>query len=71
MTTFTVNGRPLDFRMDPQTPLLWVLRDVAHVCIGIAETLSGHEGAHLAVKFGEWHPTGTWRAAGRVAPKLQ
>jgi ribosome-associated protein len=32
-----------------------VLRDVAHVCIGIAETLSGHEGAYLAVKFGEWH----------------
>jgi isoquinoline 1-oxidoreductase alpha subunit len=27
----TVNDRPLDFRMDPQTPLLWALRDAANL----------------------------------------
>jgi len=31
MSTLTVNGRPLDFRMDPQTPLLWALRDGANL----------------------------------------
>ena len=29
MTSLTVNGQPLDFRMDPQVPLLWALRDGA------------------------------------------
>jgi isoquinoline 1-oxidoreductase alpha subunit len=27
MTNFTVNGRPVDYRMNPETPLLWALRD--------------------------------------------
>ncbi|HEX7872592.1 MAG TPA: (2Fe-2S)-binding protein [Sphingobium sp.] len=27
MTKFTVNDRPVQYRMDPQTPLLWALRD--------------------------------------------
>ena len=27
MTQFTVNGEAVDFRGDPDTPLLWVLRD--------------------------------------------
>jgi len=31
MSALTVNGRPLDFRMDPQTPLLWALRDGANL----------------------------------------
>jgi isoquinoline 1-oxidoreductase alpha subunit len=31
MTALTVNGRPLDFDMDPQTPLLWALRDAANL----------------------------------------
>ncbi len=31
MTALTVNGRPLAFRMDPQTPLLWALRDAANL----------------------------------------
>ena len=31
MTRLTVNGRPLEFRMDPQTPLLWALRDAANL----------------------------------------
>ena len=31
MTSLTVNGHPLDFRMDPQVPLLWALRDGANL----------------------------------------
>jgi isoquinoline 1-oxidoreductase subunit alpha len=27
----TVNDRPVEFRMDPQTPLLWALRDAANL----------------------------------------
>jgi len=31
MTALTVNGRPFDFALDPQTPLLWALRDAANL----------------------------------------
>jgi len=31
MTALTVNDRAVDFRMDPQTPLLWALRDAANL----------------------------------------
>ncbi len=31
MSSLTVNNRPLQFRMDPQTPLLWALRDAANL----------------------------------------
>ena len=31
MPSLTVNTRPLEFRMDPQTPLLWALRDAANL----------------------------------------
>ena len=31
MTDLTVNGRPVRFDMDPQTPLLWALRDAANL----------------------------------------
>jgi len=31
VTALTVNGHPLDFAMDPQTPLLWALRDAANL----------------------------------------
>ena len=27
MTKFTVNGNPVHFKMPPETPLLWALRD--------------------------------------------
>jgi isoquinoline 1-oxidoreductase subunit alpha len=29
MTKFTVNERPVEYKMDPQTPLLWALRDAS------------------------------------------
>ncbi|MET0181226.1 MAG: (2Fe-2S)-binding protein [Novosphingobium sp.] len=31
MPRLTVNDRPLQFRMDPATPLLWALRDAANL----------------------------------------
>lgn len=31
MSRMTVNDRPLEFEMDPQTPLLWALRDAANL----------------------------------------
>ena len=31
MTAMTVNGRPIRFELDPQTPLLWALRDAANL----------------------------------------
>ena len=31
MTDLTVNGRPVRFELDPQTPLLWALRDAANL----------------------------------------
>lgn len=31
MTDLTVNDRPLRFELDPQTPLLWALRDAANL----------------------------------------
>jgi len=31
MTRFTVNGTPVHYKMDPQTPLLWALRDASNL----------------------------------------
>ena len=31
MTSMTVNGKPMRFLMDPNTPLLWALRDAANL----------------------------------------
>lgn len=31
MTKFTVNDRPVEYRMDPATPLLWALRDASNL----------------------------------------
>jgi len=31
MPSLTVNDRPVEFRMDPQTPLLWALREAANL----------------------------------------
>ncbi|HEV2078889.1 MAG TPA: (2Fe-2S)-binding protein [Allosphingosinicella sp.] len=28
---FTVNGQPVEYQMDPQTPLLWALRDASNL----------------------------------------
>ena len=31
MTSFTVNGDPVHYKMDPATPLLWALRDASNL----------------------------------------
>jgi len=31
MTKFTVNNQPVEYRMDPETPLLWALRDASNL----------------------------------------
>ncbi|QAY76682.1 (2Fe-2S)-binding protein [Sphingosinicella sp. BN140058] len=31
MTRFTVNGQPIEYRLDPDTPLLWALRDASNL----------------------------------------
>jgi len=31
MTRFTVNGEPVHYKMDPETPLLWALRDASNL----------------------------------------
>jgi isoquinoline 1-oxidoreductase alpha subunit len=31
MTRFTVNGEPVHYKMDPETPLLWALRDASNM----------------------------------------
>ena len=31
MTRFTVNGQAIHYRMDPETPLLWALRDASNL----------------------------------------
>lgn len=31
MTSLTVNNQPVTYRMDPQTPLLWALRDASNL----------------------------------------
>jgi isoquinoline 1-oxidoreductase alpha subunit len=31
MTKFTVNDRPVQYRLDPKTPLLWALRDASNL----------------------------------------
>ena len=31
MTKFTVNDRPVQYKMDPETPLLWALRDASNL----------------------------------------
>ncbi len=31
MTKFTVNGQAVQYRMDPETPLLWALRDASNL----------------------------------------
>ncbi|MBX3593993.1 (2Fe-2S)-binding protein [Sphingomonas sp.] len=31
MTKFTVNNQPVEYRLDPRTPLLWALRDASNL----------------------------------------
>ena len=45
MTSFTVNGQPVHYRMDPATPLLWALRDASNLTGAKYGCGTGHCGA--------------------------
>ena len=45
MTSFTVNGQPVHYRMDPETPLLWALRDATNLTGTKFGCGTGHCGA--------------------------
>jgi isoquinoline 1-oxidoreductase subunit alpha len=45
MTSFTVNGQPVHYRMDPATPLLWALRDAQNLTGAKYGCGTGHCGA--------------------------
>jgi isoquinoline 1-oxidoreductase subunit alpha len=45
MTKFTVNNAPIEYRMDPKTPLLWALRDASNLTGAKYGCGTGHCGA--------------------------
>ena len=45
MSRFTVNGQPVFYRMDPDTPLLWALRDASNLTGAKFGCGTGHCGA--------------------------
>ena len=45
MTRFTVNGNPVEYKMDPRTPLLWALRDASNLTGTKYGCGTGHCGA--------------------------
>jgi len=45
MTRFTVNGQAVHYRMDPDTPLLWALRDASNLTGAKYGCGTGHCGA--------------------------
>jgi isoquinoline 1-oxidoreductase alpha subunit len=45
MSRFTVNGQPVHYRMDPETPLLWALRDASNLTGTKYGCGTGHCGA--------------------------
>ena len=45
MSSFTVNGQPVHYRMDPATPLLWALRDAQNLTGAKFGCGTGHCGA--------------------------
>ena len=53
MARLTVNERPVEFRMDPQTPLLWALRDAANLTGTKCGCGNGDCGACMVLVDGE------------------
>ncbi|WP_242095912.1 MULTISPECIES: (2Fe-2S)-binding protein [unclassified Sphingomonas] len=45
MTRFTVNNQPVEYRLDPATPLLWALRDASNLTGAKYGCGTGHCGA--------------------------
>ena len=53
MSSLTVNGRPVRFDMDPDTPLLWALRDAANLTGAKYGCGAGDCGACMVIVDGE------------------
>ncbi|MCC6926359.1 (2Fe-2S)-binding protein [Novosphingobium sp.] len=53
MSRLTVNGRAVEFKLDPQTPLLWALRDAANLTGTKYGCGSGDCGACMVLVDGE------------------
>lgn len=53
MPRMTVNDRPVEFEMDPQTPLLWALRDAANLTGTKYGCGNGDCGACMVIVDGE------------------
>jgi isoquinoline 1-oxidoreductase alpha subunit len=53
MTRFTVNNQPVDYRLDPATPLLWALRDASNLTGTKYGCGTGHCGACIVDVDGE------------------
>jgi aerobic-type carbon monoxide dehydrogenase small subunit (CoxS/CutS family) len=74
MPSLTVNTRPLEFRMDPQTPLLWALRDGANLTGTKYGCGSGDCGACMVLIDGEAQPScmiSLAEAEGRVVTTIE
>ena len=59
MPSLVLNGQPVDFALDPQTPLLWALRDVANLTGTKYGCGTGDCGACLVLADGEPLPACT------------
>jgi isoquinoline 1-oxidoreductase alpha subunit len=57
LTRLTINERPLAFDMDPQTPLLWALRDAANLTGSKYGCGDGDCGACMVLVDGEARPS--------------
>ena len=64
MTRMTVNGEPIHYKLDPQTPLLWALRDASNLtgtkygcdsrdCGACTVIIDGHAVTSCSVTIGE------------------
>lgn len=53
MTRFTVNNQPVEYRLHPETPLLWALRDASNLTGAKYGCGTGHCGACIVDVDGE------------------
>lgn len=74
MPSLTLNDRPVDFALDPDTPLLWALRDVANLTGTKYACGTGECGACMVLVDGQVLPSCTLSlasAAGRSVTTIE
>lgn len=74
MSRLTVNGKPLQFVMDPETPLLWALRDAANLTGTKYGCGTGECGACMVLVDGQAMPScqlSLAEAEGRVVTTIE